>query len=83
MTPEEFSNELGFEFTGTEMVAGVGIALLIDYDGEERYHLVYPNGEVNTHPLSEVWKDGNYTKGITRHGDREVMIDDDGVHQNW
>jgi hypothetical protein len=83
MLPEKLAEKLEIEFIRTEMVAGVEVALYKDDDGNERYHLVYPDGTVNTMSLSRVFKDGNYAKGITRKGDMEVMLDDDGVHEHW
>lgn len=83
MEPEPFADEIGMTFKGTEMVVGVEIAEFEDEDGGTCYHLVYPDGHIDTQSLSKVYKDGNYTMGITRHGDLEVMIDDDGIHRDW
>jgi len=83
MEPEPFATELRLDYKGTEMLVGVEIAEFEDEDGETRYHLVYPDGHIDTQSLSEVYADGNYTMGRTRRGDLEVMIDDDGLHRDW
>ena len=83
MTPEELAEKLDLTLEGRELVAGVEFAEYTDEDGKTRYHLIYPNGYVDTMSLVDVHKDGNYTKARTRKGDRECMVDDDGIHLHW
>lgn len=83
MTPEELADELDLTFEGTEMVVGVEFAEYTDNDGKTRYHLVYPDGNIDPMSLHDVYGDGNLTMARTRQGDLEVMVDDDGIHREW
>lgn len=83
MIPEEFAEELDLTFEGTDMVVGVEFAEFTDTSGKTRYHLVYPDGDVDTQSLVDVYADGNFAMARTRQGDLEVMVDDDGVHREW
>lgn len=83
MTPEKFAEKLDLTFEGTEWVVGVEFAEYTDSDGNTRYHLIYPDGDIDTMSLSEVYADGNLTMARTRQGDLEVMVDDDGIHREW
>lgn len=83
MDKETLAEELDLTLEETVMVKGVEFARYTDSDGKERFHLIYPSGNVETMSLSDVYPEGNYTMGVTRQGDREVMIDDDGIHTNW
>lgn len=80
MKPEKLDEELNVTLEGTKMIKGVEIAEYTTGEEETIYHLVYPDGHIDEKALSEVWADGNYTKGRTRKGDKEVMLDDDGIH---
>lgn len=83
LTPEEFANDQGLTLESTEFVAGMEVAVYTDEAGETLYTMIYPDGTVDEETLSDVWMSGNYTLGRTRNGDREVMLDDDGVHRDW
>lgn len=83
VTPESLANEIGLTLEEFVMVKGVEFAKYTDSTGDTRYHLVYPDGHVNTMSLAEVYSEGNLTKARTRKGDMEVMVDDDGIHEHW
>lgn len=80
MDPREFGEELGITFEGTVMVKGVEFAEYMDEVHGTRYHLMFPDGDIDETILKDVYADGNYTKATLEEGE-EVMVDDDGIHR--
>lgn len=83
LTPEEYSESVDLDFLSTTMVKGVEFAKFGDDEGELRYHLIYPDGTVDATWLTEVYSRGNLTLAKTRKNNREVMVDDDGIHDDF
>jgi hypothetical protein len=83
LTPEEYGESIDIEFLETTMVKGVQFAKFEDNAGELRYHLIYPDGRVDATWLTEVYSEGNLTLAKTRKNNREVMVDDEGIHDDF
>ena len=83
MNPNEFADELDLTLEDEIMVKGVEFAKYTDKNDNTRYHLVDDEGYVHPEILKEVYSSGNYTLARTSTGDKEVMVDDDGIHDHW
>lgn len=79
---DEIDERTDFEFNGTEMVKGVEFAELED-EGDLFYVLVYPDGRVHREVLQDPRSRGNFTLATRESDGREVMVDDDGIHEEW
>ena len=51
-------------------------------DGQERYFVHYADGTIDSTQFTDVYPSGNLTIGKKENG-KEVMIDDDGIHNSW
>lgn len=91
MTQEKLS-----ENQQTIMIKGVEFVEQTDEDGQRYYQLVYPDGTIDSTELSVVYAGGNEPENVVSHEQNqnltlgqtkqtkiEVMIDDDGVHEDW
>lgn len=83
MGPQEFAENLVLDFEGISVLKGVKFAEFVDEKGRIRYHLVYPDGEVNEEALSEIYPKGNLTLARTFGDEREVMVTKEGIHDSW
>lgn len=83
MDEETLAEEHNLQLEEKLMIKGVEFAKCINSEGDEVYHLIYPDGDVDERSLSEVYARGNYTLGRRQQDGAEVMIDDDGIHTEW
>lgn len=82
-TEQEILNVYPEEHKEYEMVKGVEFLVLIDENGKRtRHFLRYPDGSINPTELVAVMSRGSYTLADTRDG-KHVMVDDDGIHEEW
>lgn len=69
-----------YMYIDTKFVKGMEFLMYETPESETVYFVRYVTEEIDPTEFSEVYSDGNLTKGRKKRDDTEVIIDDDGYH---